>query len=54
MFSTMGVAMSLVLLGSCALAAAVLRRQWQYLPKTALACSPALVSGLAYAILRYL
>lgn len=54
MFSTMGVAMSLVLLGSCALAAAVLRRQWQYLPKTALACSPALASGLAYAILRYL
>ena len=30
------------------------RRQWQYLPKTALACSPALASGLAYAILRYL
>lgn len=52
LFTSMGVALSLVVLGCCALCAALLNRRWLYLPLTAAACLPALACGVVYVILR--
>lgn len=52
MFTTMGVAASLLVVGCCALAAAVLKKNWRYLVNSGLACLPALVCGIFYAYLK--
>lgn len=52
MFSSMGVALSLVLLGSCGLVGAIAWKRWRYLLGTALACAPALACGIVYVVLR--
>lgn len=52
MFSSMGVALSLVFLGSCGLVGAIAWRRWRYLLGTILACGPALICGIVYVILR--
>ena len=52
MFTTMGVAASLLVVGCCALAAAVLKKNWRYLVNSGLACLPALACGIVYAYLK--
>ena len=52
MFTTMGVAASLLVVGCCALAAAILKKNWRYLVNSGLACLPALACGIVYAYLK--
>lgn len=51
LFTSMGVPLSLVVLGCCALCAVFLKRRWLYLPLTAAACLPALACGAVYVVI---
>ncbi len=52
LFTSMGVVLSLTMLGCCALAGAVLKKNWTYLWKMAVSCLPALVCGVVYLVIR--
>lgn len=52
MFTSMGVLLSILIVGCCGLAAALGKRDWHYLAGSAYACLPALICGGAYLILK--
>lgn len=52
LFSSMGVVLSIILVGCCGFVGAVRRKKWICIPQSILVCFPALICGVMYIFLK--